>query len=303
MSAETMTEDEALDFYANKGTALALSTDAIDQECIPAAFDYLKSEIGIQGDNIPTVYAAGPREAWNVVRKHLAIPDEEEFPFIEPGYQGNLHARLLAWSGYHRDISKVDFKDTGIDQFAYFAERLHYVFTLEEVFVFCDRPIADRRKGISSVRGPDGKGVITGDLTTANYDRHCEDGPALEYADGTKAWFIDGVMVDEKIVLRPHEQSLKEIQEDTDNDRRRIRIARYGWPRFLRECGAIAQDTALDRGEALFELASETYNLFVCIDASSPDLVCLPIEKAVASCVEAQRWLAAGNNWNIVAAT
>lgn len=57
---------------------------------------------------------------------------------------------------------------------------------------------------------------------------HNPDGPAVRYADGFSVWHIDGVRLNEKIVMRPQELTTEEINDEgTDLDVRRIMVSRY----------------------------------------------------------------------------
>jgi hypothetical protein len=71
---------------------------------------------------------------------------------------------------------------------------------------------------------------------------HCENGPALAYPDGWLIWAIDGMLVDEQIVMRPETQSIAQIDGEKNADLRSIRIARFGWPVYLAKSGAECLD-------------------------------------------------------------
>ena len=63
---------------------------------------------------------------------------------------------------------------------------------------------------------------------------HCDSGAALSYPDGWNLWVIDGMTVDEQIVMQPETQATTQIDSDNNADRRSIRISRFGWPRYLK---------------------------------------------------------------------
>src|SRR3990167_6606466 len=57
---------------------------------------------------------------------------------------------------------------------------------------------------------------------------HNQSGLALEYSDGWGLWMIDGVRVDEKIVMRPHELTKKDWRNEKNLEVRRIIQERMG---------------------------------------------------------------------------
>ena len=64
-----------------------------------------------------------------------------------------------------------------------------------------------------------------------NGERHCEDGPAIEDADGTKAWYIngelhreDGPAVEEVDGFKEWYIDGKRLTEDEFNDRNKVEL-------------------------------------------------------------------------------
>ena len=74
---------------------------------------------------------------------------------------------------------------------------------------------------------------------------HCEDGPALEYRDGFKIWAIEGICVNEQIVISPESQSVKDIQDENNDEVRRVRLNRLGWHRYLEAINANVLDVSV----------------------------------------------------------
>jgi hypothetical protein len=133
---------------------------------------------------------------------------------------------------------------------------------------------------------------------------HCENGPSISWPDGFAIWSLNGIKVDEQLVMRPETQTLKQIEAEGNTDVRAIRIARFGWPRYLAESGAKqidAQENAVSgTPEALYRLRDGTKRLIAgCVTGK---LVSLGVPDEVSTCDEAQRWLA-GRAINVVAAT
>lgn len=56
---------------------------------------------------------------------------------------------------------------------------------------------------------------------------HCETGKSCEFADGWGIWTINGTSVDEQIVMKPETQTLEQIEAETDEERKAIRLQRW----------------------------------------------------------------------------
>jgi hypothetical protein len=72
---------------------------------------------------------------------------------------------------------------------------------------------------------------------------HCEDGPALEYADGYCLYSWHGVRVDwdkAHILEKPETINIKEIEKETNAEVRRVMTTRYGQERYLIDSNAKA---------------------------------------------------------------
>ena len=95
----------------------------------------------------------------------------------------------------------------------------------------------------------------------ASGELHNETGPAVAYADGTKAWYIEGHRLEEageKIIMTPEKLNVDEIRNLNNEEERRIAIERIGWERYLVETGATVLDRRVNSVdntvEALIEL-------------------------------------------------
>ena len=131
-----------------------------------------------------------------------------------------------------------------------------------------------------------------------------EDGPALAWRDGTNVWAIDGIMCDEQLVMDPKSQTIKQIEAETNNDLKSIRIARYGWENYIEKIDAKLLDTRHNdvdnMKEALFQIDSTQNRLVVSCPTGRPFAIGIPPE--VHTCIGAQAWLNP-RNFNVVART
>jgi hypothetical protein len=126
---------------------------------------------------------------------------------------------------------------------------------------------------------------------------HCESGPSLEFHCGYRQWNIDGVEVDEQVVLRPETQTLAQIIGEPNEEVRRVRIDRFGWVRFL----ALSEATVVDarhndrdnQEEKLFRM-SDGRQRFVCVDPSTGRRYALGVPRDLTTCEESQNWMSSG---------
>jgi hypothetical protein len=88
----------------------------------------------------------------------------------------------------------------------------------ENVVFLCERP---------AVQSVDSQGRL-----------HCENGPALLCRDSFAVFAWHGVRVNYRVIEHPEELTVKEIQEETNIEVRRVMMERYGLPRFLLDSGA-----------------------------------------------------------------
>jgi len=123
---------------------------------------------------------------------------------------------------------------------------------------------------------------------------HAEDGPAVKYRDGWGVWAIHGVRVDEQVVVRPETQTIEQIKQEKNEE---VRIERFGWARYLDECGAKVVDRRRNdidtQRETLYQMDDGSKRLRV-RDPSTGREYALGVPRDVDTCEAAQRWLSHG---------
>ena len=134
---------------------------------------------------------------------------------------------------------------------------------------------------------------------------HCEDGPALAWNCGTKKWLINGVKVDEQIVMRPETQTIETIDNEKNSDVRAIRIDRFGWPRYLKEskskCISERRNDIEGTLEALYRTSSGEQRLVVTCPTGR--IFALGVPSEATDCVTAQHWLSGSKKLRVLART
>jgi hypothetical protein len=72
----------------------------------------------------------------------------------------------------------------------------------------------------------------------ANGSLHNDDGPAMAYRDGEKVWMIHGVEVNEQIVMAPKTLTTDQITSESNAEKKRIMIERFGPAEYAEAVGA-----------------------------------------------------------------
>lgn len=68
---------------------------------------------------------------------------------------------------------------------------------------------------------------------------HCDSGPSHRWRDGWELWFVHGVRVDERIVMRPESLTADEILAEQNAEVRRVMLERAGFDRVLDRMGLV----------------------------------------------------------------
>lgn len=123
---------------------------------------------------------------------------------------------------------------------------------------------------------------------------HNDCGPAADYSEFFRLWSIEGVEVDEQIVMSPESQTLEQIDGEQNNDVKSIRIERFGWDRYLKESGAEVVDSRRNEVENTHEALCRTKSgqlrfMATCPSGKKVSLGLPP--NGVETCEQAQNWL------------
>jgi hypothetical protein len=134
---------------------------------------------------------------------------------------------------------------------------------------------------------------------------HCDSGPSHRWSDGWSLWYLHGIAVDEQIVLRPETQTIQQMDNEKNADVQAIRIERYGWPRYLRETGATCLDERRNdidgTREALFQ--DRRGRLRLVVTCPTARVFAPSVPAGIASCEQAQNWLAGEKPFRSLART
>ena len=135
---------------------------------------------------------------------------------------------------------------------------------------------------------------------------HNESGPSIAYRDGWSLWHIDGLALDEQIIMRPETQTVEQIDAESNNDVRAIRLARFGIARYLTDTGATVLDECRNEIEGTHEALLKDNKGDVYLWPTCPSgRLCPPLRvpAEIEKCEQARTWLAGERPCRIVART
>ena len=133
-----------------------------------------------------------------------------------------------------------------------------------------------------------------------------ESGMACQFGDNWGCWIINGVTVDEQIVMHPETQTLKQIGDEQNEEIKRIRIERYGFADYLAEIEAKLIDRRTNDVEGTKELlykAGDDMTILLCMCPSTGKDFFLEVKNDITTCVEAQDYISGGRASRIISAS
>lgn len=130
---------------------------------------------------------------------------------------------------------------------------------------------------------------------------HNPQGPAVRYRDGFCVWEIEGIRVDEQIVMRPETQTIEQILAEENEEVKRLRINRFagkdkdstdGWLRFIAESDAEVIDARRNDIEVTRELLVQIKELrTLVVTCRTGRLFTIEVSPDCNTCEEAQAYL------------
>lgn len=123
---------------------------------------------------------------------------------------------------------------------------------------------------------------------------HCDNGPVVAYADGYEIHAIDGNLLPKKVVETPEELTIEEIDNEENQEIRRIMVERTGWERYLKLANAEVLDQAVNPGANVVEFLMKTKRECVLV-APCPTgrIFPIPVPLETKTVAEAQNYLCA----------
>jgi hypothetical protein len=200
---------------------IGLSTDRMGREAVTAAAeDFYEKVLGKKA--APVVFTKGPLEAWQyVVDNHLKEGEDESF--LPPYFTGSTESHWVAEKDFYMKYTSEEVEIDGevVDKWQVIKRMLEcgYVYPLDEVCIVAEKPTTIHHTI------PEGRDTPV---------LHCDGGPALEYADGLKAWSLNGVSVPQWLAETPsHQLDVKKYTEIENADVRTEFLRKVGLERML----------------------------------------------------------------------
>ena len=145
--------------------------------------------------------------------------------------------------------------------------------------------------------------LYKGKETVKAYDRLVAGREATEEIN---LWYIDGVQVDEQIVMHPETQTIEQIEGEENSEVKRVRIERFGWSKYLSEIRARVldvRDNDIDATkESLMELRDKT-RVIVCACPSTARVYVMRVPREIVTCEMAQNWLHGNRSVRVIGAS
>jgi hypothetical protein len=141
---------------------------------------------------------------------------------------GTFWLSWRAWTSYFRDVCGLELPGDLWDRdraYAQAQQSAGWWWPHRQFVMVCDRPKEIHRERV----GPDGWG---------SHRLHHDTGPAISWRDGFALYFVHGVRVRERVVMRPETITAAEVLAEPNSEVQRIMAERMGWERFLAESGA-----------------------------------------------------------------
>jgi len=136
---------------------------------------------------------------------------------------------------------------------------------------------------------------------------HNEEGMSCRFEDDWGVWSINGVSVDEQVVMDPKSQTIKQIQDENNEEVKRIRIERYGWIKYLEQIDAKLidyRDNAIDGvEEQLYSFNDGEGRVMLCLCNSQGKEFALEWNNEVNTCEEMQKAISSGLSSRTIASS
>jgi hypothetical protein len=165
----------------------------------------------------------------------------------------------------------VEFDRQKYELYKSYCEHVGWIFPYENICIVCDRPTVKWRDGVI----------------------HSDDSPAVEFKDGFKIWAIGGVTVDEQIVMSPATQTIEQINNEENQEIKRIRIERYGWRKYLEDVNAKVLDVSVNSFSMESLMDAGDMIILCTYDPSTGRIYALEVDPDCQTCDQAQRYLLA----------
>jgi hypothetical protein len=134
---------------------------------------------------------------------------------------------------------------------------------------------------------------------------HNENGPAVKYRDNYSVWAINGVRVNEQIIMAPETLTVKQIDNEKNQDVKSIMVQRFTWARYLKESKASCIDHRDNEVEGTKEAlyVSPLGGNRLVVTCPTGRIFSLGVPEEITTCAKAQFWLGGNKKINVIGRT
>ena len=213
------------DKWIKIGTSTDSTTDDQFRECFEATKAIYQSIDGESPDNY--IVVDSPIQIYNITG------DKD---FTSKSYCGNFESGWLSYYTYFKDVVGIQLTPI-LEHFVTISKYASYCYIHDKTVIFSRKPTQ---------------------VIMQNGLLHNESGPSILFADGFSVYSINGHRVSEQIVMRPETLTIKQIENESNSDIQSIMLDRFGWERYIDECGAVAIDSRQNDVENTLEILYDT---------------------------------------------
>lgn len=102
-------------------------------------------------------------------------------------------------------------------------------------------------------------------------------------------------MVDEQIVMSPQSQTIEQINNEENQEIKRVRIERYGWRKYLEAVNAKVLNVSVNSFSMESLMDAHNMKILCTYDPSTGRIYALEVDPECQTCEQAQRYLLAPN--------
>ncbi len=227
---EKLTNEEwnRLEEYKEKYQKMGFSTDSLPEG---EAFRII--------DEIYEFIGRGKPEKWyvdspmQIIREAKRImPESGKVKLIPDLWYGSFYSCYVSMYSFIDSLDGVNGEKVKENlRIANESIKLGVFLPLESLCIISKKPIAIRLNQVNQL--------------------HCDDGPAVEFADGYGIYFWRGLRVPGEWVKSPNSIDIRDVGKEGNAERRRAMIEIMGYDRFLRESNAIVIHTDQLNGQEI----------------------------------------------------
>ena len=229
-------------------------------------YNPIRNAVKKYGEKLAEEIGVSFEDMWPVLR----VIAKECNCFLDTGSEGANYPRYMA---FVRDICNFDCPE--FEQFQWYEKLIKYGprYVHNDFVIMC--------------------GKVKSRQVNYRNQLHNETGPAVEWRCGHKIWALDGVELTQQIVEFPESLKIEQIQNERDNDVKRIMLERFGLARYIDE----AKLKMVDERQCFISNTMEQLytdndvNYLAAVDPSGAGIVVLPVPLTENTCEKAQQWL------------